>query len=279
MLYAGNRLKVYGSEFTGIALPGQMNGEYSDSKILPLQNMSGFVRQVLTVGVPGAPDNSSTYTLSVNGDAAVVSYTTDANATQAELQDGLFSAWRSNAIANSLGTISKVGTDLLVTANAFGISNQIVTNDEDLAVDETIAAGMGLWIPMGVIVVRATGEPPNTAKLPAAASNKVLGVTKLTRFEASESRGASREDGYPPQRVMDVVADVGVNKGIWVRTVEGSLTEDSTVYADVGGNPGFVTSAAGSNGGNIALAGIMKIAQAPVKTLDGNFVVCMNFHL
>lgn len=279
MLYAGNRLKIYGSEFTGIALPGQMNGEYSDSKILPLQNMSGFAKQVLTITVPATVDNSATYTLTVNGGAATVSFTTDASATQGELQDGLFDAWRSNAIANSIGTISKSSTNLLVTANAFGISNAIAVNTDttnDLSVAESVAAGTGNWIKAGVIVVRATGEPPNTAKLPAAASNKVLGVTKLTRFEESETRGANREDGYPPQRVMDVVADVGVNKGIWVRTVESGLTEDSTVFADVAVNPGYVTATTGSN---IALAGVMKVAQAPVKTLDGDFVVCMNYHL
>ena len=129
-----------------------------------LANVSGQAADVWTVAVPASPDNSTAYSVTVNGTTA--SYTTDGSATQAELGAGLVAAIDAS-VMNGLLTPSYAGGTLTLTGNFPGID-----------FTPTVSGGSG---------ASALGTPSNSTAA-ASASTVAFGLLMCSDGQVTDER-------------------------------------------------------------------------------------------
>lgn len=232
-------------------LPGMMSGMGS-AQIYPHMNTLGTL-DTFTVTPPATVDNSSVYSVSVNG--VTVSFTTDANATTAELGTGLYNLMRQdpefyslvevtiNTSTSVITLVSRaVGTTLTVVADPAALTNVIT-------VAKTVSTSSNLIIPFGRFVGRLSSyardqrQNVSTATLVNAASGfELLGVTLSSHATEKVGRFGQAQDGYAFGTTMNVVKNTGTYKGVYVECVEPNLVIGDSARIAVGaGNEGKLT--------------------------------------
>lgn len=244
MTVANGRLRLHPDQQRAIA--GMYEGfAGEDVQIRPYVNKGGGVLERWTIGTPSTVDNSTRYAITIP-DRVVIGFTTDANATRAELLAGLLAAWNENAVANSLLDAAVVGNDFILTAKrTIDTFTPLVNAGEttnDLTLTKSASATSAPLIPLGVFVSRASNWKEGLCRLPAA-NDRLIGVTCLNPQIERVGVGETADEGYVENSKMDVLTKTGLNKGIWVRCVESNLTEDDTTtyVSHAAGIQGFLT--------------------------------------
>ena len=240
-----------------VAMPGMRHGT-GEVQSLPFINNAGFTAPTYTITPPGTVDNSTVYSVSVNG--IVKSVTTDASATTAELGLLIYNALVADPLIGNVANITLVAATGVITLVST-TANQGITiaqtnagdTTNDLTIANTVAVGTGTTIPVG----RAVGTLSSYVAdrhgyYPAAlinhASNFTFkGFTELVLLEKT-TIGPDAEAGYAPGRMMSVLTDCGVTQGIWVECVESDIAVTDSCYIAVGaGNEGKVTKTSTNN--------------------------------
>lgn len=96
-------------------------------------NQASQAAQVTTLSIPAAPDNSTTYRVTIGGVAC--EYTTDASATQAELGAGIAAAINNRAGARALMSAAYAGGTLTLTGVWPGIVVTVTRNNDETTQD------------------------------------------------------------------------------------------------------------------------------------------------
>lgn len=91
-------------------------------------------KQVTTIAVPGAPDNSTLYSITIDG-ISVASFTTDASATQAELSEGLNAAFNATPGTRAKAEATQVTATITLTGVWPGIAFVATVNSADTTND------------------------------------------------------------------------------------------------------------------------------------------------
>ena len=103
-----------------VATPGMPSGLFAASpRIRAYKLNAGGVLEQYQVAIPGTVDASKEYKLIIDN-AATVRFTTDADATQAELLAGLLNAIRTNPVAGARMLVSVSGNNLVLTSRQLG---------------------------------------------------------------------------------------------------------------------------------------------------------------
>lgn len=89
-------------------------------------NSGGQTNDTWTIAIPASPDNSTLYSVTING--SVCSYTTDGSATQAELGAGLVAAINATPAARGAYVPSYAGGTLTLTAVYPGIAGTVAAS-------------------------------------------------------------------------------------------------------------------------------------------------------
>ena len=204
-----------------------------------LKNGSGLVAQVWTITV-GTAANSTTYTITFSrqGDfIGTVSFTSDADATATEARDGIIAKINGSGLIYGQAIATASGANVLVTSRTAGTANAfdiaVSGGGAGFAAAQTTAAANPAAIPFGRIVATGIGENALTAKIPAAATDRVRGVTVRTDAHESTLTGV---DGYPPQQRLGVM-----NRGrIWLKPTTNWSPTDDVYYIHTGADAGKV---------------------------------------
>lgn len=145
------------------------------SKSDTVVNAAGQVAQVTTIAVPASVDNSTAYSVTLDGVTAT--YTSDASATQAELGAGLVAALAAEPGARGQMTAAYSGGTLTLTGTYAGVAHTVSvsggTGSNILGTPSTTtSASMGTSVPFGVAVqsqgyvsgtsVKSGGSPVTT---------------------------------------------------------------------------------------------------------------------
>lgn len=138
-------------------------------------NAAGQAAQVTTIAVPASVDNSTAYSVTLDGVTAT--YTSDASATQAELGAGLVAALAAEPGARGQMTAAYSGGTLTLTGTYAGVAHTVSvsggTGSNILGTPSTTtSASMGTSVPFGVAVqsqgyvsgtsVKSGGSPVTT---------------------------------------------------------------------------------------------------------------------
>lgn len=236
------------------ALPGMING-MGTFVALPYTNNINTI-DTWTFTPPATVSNNTVYTLAASGNT--VRFTTDADATPAELMGGLFAAARSDAQFWSDVDITLAPGTNVITLTGRGVGQKLAasstpTTPNPIVAVNTVVASIGNVIPFGRFIGRKAGyfaDPLDNAG-PASLINHasdftILGVTIASQVVERTGRfGDAAKDGYPMGSWMDTMVDTGTIKGIWVECVEADLTPaDSAYIAITAGNEGKLTRSA-----------------------------------
>lgn len=257
MVFTGQVGQLVYNEEMSIAVPGMIigMGQYMAN---PYSNISSGVRPVYTITPPGTPDATTVYSVSIDG--IVVSFTTGASTTTAQLGAGLHAAIRANAqvfrrVDSSLnagtGVVTLTGRFFNVAVAITSPSNAATTGD--LTIATTTNPGTSTEIPFGRFVGRTSADTvdPNgisSARLINSASGfTVLGVT-MKSYEEKNQIGPDAQTNYPFQSVMNVLQDCVGIQGIWVECVDANIVTTDTCCIAVGtGNEGRATRVTSGN--------------------------------
>ncbi len=222
------------------AAPGLLSG-MGNSRILPFINGVGLVYDQYSLTIPATPTSSTVYSVTVDG--ITTSFTTDASATNAELEDGLLNSMRTNPEFNSRveATLDAVANTITLTARQY-LQPLAVSAPQFTVTRITASLPKISPIPFGRYIARKSTYVQDVAALPTATTDKLVGITLSNH--GTEKTGMYDEAiaGYPAMSTMNAVDRTNDRKGIWVECVEANLTPDDTVYVAVtAGNEGKVT--------------------------------------
>ena len=252
-------------------LPGMLSGT-GHPQIFPYQNAANG-KQKFTITVPGTVDNSGTYTLvfsSDNGEDQTISVTTSGSATTAELQGLILTAIRQNPVLFRWFTVvvtSATVLTLTVEGRVFPFTITCTTNGtttNDITVTETVAASTGSLIKPGLFVATKTTYPAETAALPSANTDAIVGVTVHTHWLERDAVGLDAEAGYEYLMTMNVLRKTLGFKGIAVRCVEDLTLASTSLYVVASGaNAGMLTTTSTSN---IDVSSVVNVQKASTTT-------------
>lgn len=264
-----------------VATPGALSGDPTSHLTKAYINAAATAKQVHTVTTPATVDASTLYSITV--DDVTVSYTSDASPTQTELRDGLYNALRTNPEIGSLKDVAISGTTILLTSRRLEDTHVVSVNSgdttNDLGVSITTAQNLGSAIPFGVFVARASGDALGQAKLPAANTDKILGITTIHQNIEKNLIGDSAIVEYKPMEVMDVIERCNSLDGVWVQCVESDIDIDDTVYVVASGaNAGFATKTSTSNISLATVASFCSGTQAINRDNYGTYMVLVRFN-
>jgi hypothetical protein len=105
---------------------GFWGGVLTNDRVVDGVNSGGQANDTWTIAIPASPDNSTEYTVTINGIAC--SYTTDASATTAELGAGLVAAINAAPGARGAYVPSFASTTLTLTAVYPGIAGTVAAS-------------------------------------------------------------------------------------------------------------------------------------------------------
>lgn len=264
------------------ATPGMGEGSINFPRVKALVSVKNAVKEVWTLAIPASPASSTIYTVKLNNGLGTARFTTDASATQAELQAGLLNAIRVNPAFGQRGIASVSGNNVLFTALEYGIENTLVVTGASLTATKTTAMTIPLPVPFGRFVARANTETnPKVAGLPTATTDVILGITRIVKdieMQPLTYQGANYSGTtYPYQDVMDVVDRTGESSGIWVECVEADITINDDVYVSVAaGHEGKATKV---TSGTIDISAKAEFKCSPVVTSTGAVCVLIGFNV
>lgn len=276
-----NPVRLYTEQSKAIAGMLSSVHDIDACRIAPYSANTGQAKEYHTIATPSDPDDSTAYTLTITGgsltSSLVISYTTDASGTREELRDGLYAAFRASAFAQSQMTVTKSGTSLVLTANRYEDEYTVVANTGSTTADITVtktARVAGTKIPFGVFVGRAAADRAESAKIPTANTDRVLGVTMNISEYEKEGRGEAMTSGYKEAAGMSVLADCAQN-AIWVKCLDSDLAvTDTALYVDV--DTGYITK---TSSGNISLGATAAVRQGATTDPEGNVIALIAFRL
>lgn len=164
-----------------------VEGNLMSADVVGCRGSESYTAEVYTIAVAASPSNATTYSATVSSarlsEDVVVSYTTDASATQAELVTGLKSALNQDARVGGLLKATESGTTITLTGRDSATFTVVETADPDskLTVANTVDAadfatyGIGRFVALTPSV--ATGVAGYTAAKPSAGTLPALGLT------------------------------------------------------------------------------------------------------
>lgn len=261
------------------AIPGMREGSINFPRVCAMTCKKGAVKEVWTITIPASPTSDTTYSVTLNNGLGVARFTTDASATQAELQTGLLNAIRTNPMFGQRGVVEVSSTNLTFTALNFGIENLLTST---LTVTKTTAAVLPSPVPFGRFVARAAGDTdPRSVGLPSATTDVVMGITHIVHdIEMTPSRFAGTSGlgtTYPYMDTMDVVDRTGESAGIWVECVESDIDINDSVYVSVAaGHEGKATK---TSSGTIDLSTRAAFRSSVVISSTGTMSVLVGFNV
>ena len=238
------------------AMAGMINGMGNFVALPYLNNVNAL--DTWTFTPPGTVSNSTEYKIVAAGNT--IAFTTDANATAAELMAGLYAAARNDAqFWSDVDIALDTGTNV-ITLTARGVGQKLAasstpTGTNPIVVANSVAASSGSPIPFGRFVGRKSTyffdplDGAGSAALIDHASNyTVLGATIASQVVEKTGRfGDAVKEGYPVGSWMDTMVDTGTIKGMWVECVETDITPtDSAYIAIAAGNEGKLTKSSSS---------------------------------
>lgn len=261
------------------AIPGQREGSVMFHRVVAYRNARG-TKQVWTLAIPAAPTSNAEYSLTLDY-RYIARFTTDADATQAELQTGLLNAIRTNpAFGTKVVADTPNGTTITLTANTVNDTFHLAPGGTGLTATETTAPSLPDGVPVGRFVGQASGETDfKCAYLPTNVTDRILGITAMIKdLERVDYRqdphGVTK---YGPNETMDVVDRTGQSGGIWVECVEENIVPTDSVYVSVAsGSEGKVTN---NNTGTIDISAKAKFRETPKRTRDGVAIVLVEFNI
>mgnify|MGYP001792592841 CR=1 FL=1 len=277
--------KRYGLYFAEAA-PGKADGCGLDG-ITPYKNGGLNAKNTWTIAVPASPDDSDDYSINVEGGlipsgGVTASFAADADSTQAEVAAGLLAAIQASEIADYF-SVSLSGSTMTLVALEPGIDYTVTSPSDasttaDLTVSETVTAALASKIPFGRYVCQSDADDADDeARLATAASGmRVLGVTRMTYDEPSETIGDNSEGGYRANVGMDVVHQA--RDGIWVRCDAADIVRTDTVYIDTqeAANLGGLTK---TSSNNIAHPASCQLLTGSTQDADGKYCVKVRVNL
>ncbi|PHK00173.1 hypothetical protein VF04_04520 [Nostoc linckia z7] len=262
------------------ALPGMLSG-FGSCTILPhINSVAAF--DTVTITPPATVDNSKEYKVIVNG--RTVSFTTDANATTAELGAGLYAAIQQDPVVYGLVDVAlNTGTSVItLTARTVDLPLTVATNSadttNDIAIAKTVSTSSNAIIPFGRFVGRKSTYTRDTLEgvsqatlIDATSGYEVLGVTLSSQATQKVGRFSAAKDGYAFDTVMNVLKNIGTYKGVWVESVDADLAIGDTPYIAVAsGNEGKITK---TSSGNLAAGSNIKIISAAQQSFGKNIAL------
>jgi hypothetical protein len=256
------------------AAPGIFSG-MGNSRIVPFINSVGVVNDTYTIVVPATPTSNTTYTVTVNGIA--VSFTTDASATNSELEEGIFALMRSNPefAANVDATLNAGTNTITIFARQHSTPLTVVAPQFTVA-RVTTTLPKANYVPFGRFVATKSTYPECAAALPTATSDKIVGVSLSNHGTEKQGIADDAIAGYPGMSTMNIVDRINDRKGVWVECVEGDLTANDVPYVSVAaGNEGKITKV---TSGTISLASVAALKSGS-KVLNGKNLVLVSFNL
>ena len=227
--------------------------------------------QVTTIAIPASPDNSTAYTVTVDGVTAT--YTTDASATQGELGAGLVAALNVNpGIRSRMGSAYSGGTLTMTAAwpgQTFTVTAAGGSGGGAIGTPSTTAPNTAAIVYMGRVVcsqANATDEPfpalfmPTTARFSAqvttftyasVASGDIISTT--VEMNGQSTTVVTAYNSSHAQTLTDHTADLEVRLnalfGAGVGCVAANASNDITITSDVAGGEFYASSTIGGTGG------------------------------
>ena len=148
-------------------------------------NATGQAAQVTTIAVPASVDNSTVYSVIIDG--VTSSYTSDASATQAELGAGIAAALAAEPGARGQMTGAYSGGTLTLTGTYAGVAHTVTVSGGTGSnvfgtPSTTTSASMGTSVPFGVAVqsqgyVSGTGVKSGSSPITTAFTAQVISFT------------------------------------------------------------------------------------------------------
>lgn len=250
--------KSYRQYFTQ-ALAGMVEGMGVGS-VEAYHNDAGYTKEVWTVTTPATPVTATVYTVTMydadTSDSPISFSFTTASTVRADLATGLFNAFRANLRASQLASVvnntstlvfthRKDNTPFFVTVSGGGAAPLTVPTTP------TTAAAGPSRIPFGVFLTKVSGTTPRvlgnltggTVRLPNSgdALTAICGFARLNTSVQKDVVGPAATAGYEAnQLAVDVQRRLGDLSGIWVPTLETSITPES--------DPVYISVASGSKG-------------------------------
>lgn len=257
---------------------GQVLSTGSAARRYTGNNERSQAAQVTTMTVPASPDNSTLYSVTVDGVTA--SFTTDASATQAELGAGLVSAINAKAGIRRVCAASYSGGTLTLTGGwpggSFVVSNNAADTTNDLGtVTTATSAASASRVYFGRVLASdgfVTDEATPKVFIPTTAlfSEQVTTFTYASVASGDaistivEMNGESVTVDTPyntshAQTLIDHAADLetalNAEFGADVGAVAARSSDDITITADVAGAEFFANSTvSGTGGGTVSKA-------------------------
>ena len=283
----------YRSRFT-VAIAGMLEG-LGQGQIEAYLNDAGFTSEVWAITTPVTPADNTLYSISAFDPKKVApgftaSFTTGVSTSRAALALGLFNAIRANIQFNGLVSVVNNTSTLVLThrkQNTALFPSVAGGGAAPLTIpaSPTTAASAPSSIPFGVGVTRIAGGGSNvrgnkSARLPNSgdALNIIAGFTVATSQVQKERVGENAPVGYEPGIIaMNVLQKCATMPGIWVRTTETSVVQDTdSVFMSVAaGSRGWVQKSSANSAIDISTrARFRSNVQA---SLNGNNLVLIQF--
>lgn len=241
------------------ALAGMVEGMGVGS-VEAYHNDNGYVKEVWTVTTPATPANATVYSITLyDGDTAdspiTVSFTTTSTV-RADLAAGLTAAFRANLRASQIASLVNNTTTLVFTHRKDNTPMFVSIGGGGAApltvpTTPTTAAAAPTRIPFGVFLTKVAGATPRvlgsitggSVRLPNSgdALSAICGFARLNTSVQKDVVGEAATAGYEAnQLAVDVQRRLGDLSGIWVPTLETSISESDTVYISVAsGSKGY----------------------------------------
>lgn len=219
------------------------------SKATTVVNANGQAAQVTTIAVPASVDNSTVYSVTIDG--VTSSYTSDASATQAELGAGIAAALAAEPGARgqmtgvySAGTLTLTGTYAGV-AHTVTVAGGTGSNVFGTPSNST-SASMGTSVPFGVAVqsqalVSGTGVRSGSSPVTTAFTAQVISMT-FAGNTASYYTGEVAINGrvYVWGGVV-WTTDLDTTCGLIADAINAVMPTETVLAASVGSAGGVVT--------------------------------------
>lgn len=242
------------------ALAGMVEGMGVGS-VEAYHNDSGYTKEVWTVTTPATPVNATVYSITLydadTSDSPITISFTTTSTVRADLAAGLYAAFRANLRASQIASVvnntstlvfthRKDNTPMFVSVGGGGAAPLTVPSTPT-----TPAAGP-TRIPFGVFLTKISGTTPRvlgsltggSVRLPNSgdALSAICGFARLNTSVQKDQVGPAATAAYEAnQLAIDVQRRLGDLSGIWVPTLETSITPESdSVYISVAsGSKGY----------------------------------------
>ena len=212
-------------------------------------NQAPQAKQITTVTVPGSPDNSTAYKVTIDG--FVCTYTTDSSATQAELGAGLVAAINATPGARAKAIASYAGSTLTLTGVWPGVSFTVAVNasetTQDLSsVTDTTAAASAATVGFGLVVasdgsVTDEGNPKVFVPTTASFSAQVISLTFTGNTAAYYTGNVSVNGRTYPWGGVVWDTDLNTTCTAIAAAINAVLPTETVIAASVGSGGGVVT--------------------------------------